>query len=110
MTLDPDGGGVTGHCGSRGSHISLGRKEALGLHLSQNLPVKPSTHWHCCQDQRSKQVPPCLQGLAVQAPSSLGHLQTGKTDSQTVRRRSGRGQREGRGGLFFQRSKQRKNI
>lgn len=46
------------------------------LHFSQNLPVKPSTHWHCCQDQWSKQVPPCLQGLAVQAPSSLGHLQT----------------------------------
>lgn len=50
--------------------------KGIYLHFSQNLPVKPSTHWHCCQDQWSKQVPPCLQGLAVQAPSSLGHLQT----------------------------------
>lgn len=50
--------------------------KGMYLHFSQNLPVKPSTHWHCCQDQWSKQVPPCLQGLVVQAPSSLGHLQT----------------------------------
>lgn len=65
-------------------------------HFSQNVPVKPSTHWHCCQDQWSKQVPPCLQGLAVQAPSSLGHLRTHKP---TIRQSDGGvgGGEEGRG-------------
>lgn len=66
---------------SSGSAASAIKRHFKGRdsHFSQNLPVKPSTHWHCCQDQWSKQVPPCLQGLAVQAPSSLGHLQTHKT-------------------------------
>lgn len=58
--------------------ISDRKDTSKDSHFSQNLPVKPSTHWHCCQDQRSKQVPPCLQGLTVQAPSSLGHLQGNK--------------------------------
>lgn len=84
-------------------------------HFSQNVPVKPSTHWHCCQDQWSKQVPPCLQGLAVQAPSSLGHLRTHKP---TIRRSDGGvggGGEGGAGGVgggmscdFSPRSKKRK--
>ena len=60
--------------------------KGMYLHFSQNLPVKPSTHWHCCQDQRSKQVPPCLQGLAVQAPSSLGHLHTQRQTQRHTQR------------------------
>lgn len=62
------------------------QRDVQYLHFSQNLPLKPSTHWHCCQDQRSKQVPPCLQGLAVQAPSSLGHLHTQRQTQRHTQR------------------------
>lgn len=83
-------------------------------HFSQNLPVKPSTHWHCCQDQWSKQVPPCLQGLAVQAPSSLGHLRTHKPTISQSDGGVGGGGGGGRGGGmscdFAPRSKKRKKI
>lgn len=78
-------------------------------HFSQNLPVKPSTQRHCCQDQRSRQVPPCLQGLAVQAPSSLGHLRTHKP---TIRQSDGGvgGGGGGRAGISLLVEKKRKRI
>lgn len=50
------------------------KSETPSIHFSQCFPVSPSLQWHCCHDQWSTHVPPCWQGLVVQAPSNRGHL------------------------------------
>lgn len=64
-------------------YIKEENSKTFSIHFSQCFPVSPSLQWHCCHDQWSTQVPPCWQGLVVQAPSSLGHLkQMRKEDAE----------------------------